>query len=119
MQKVSLFAPAADFEFYSAGQTIFNQGDTGEVMYVVQEGEVDIVINGRVIETVAAGGVVGELAMIDNSPRSATVIARTNTRLVAIDEKRFSFLVQYTPNFANHVMQIMSKRIRMMDGSLQ
>lgn len=115
MNKLKMFASSSEFEYFPAGQTVFNEGDPGDFMYVVQEGEVDIVINGRVIETVAAGGVVGELAMIDNSPRSATVVARTNVRLVAIDEKRFSFLVQYTPNFANHVMQVMSQRIRIMD----
>lgn len=115
MQKLNLFAPSSEFEYFPAGEVVFSEGDPGSVMFVIQEGEVDIVLHGRVIETVRAGGVVGELAMIDNSPRSATVVARTNTRLVAIDEKRFAFLVQYTPNFANHVMQIMSQRIRMMD----
>jgi CRP/FNR family transcriptional regulator, cyclic AMP receptor protein len=115
MQRLNLFAPTSDFEYFPAGEVVFSEGDPGDVMYVVQEGEVDILLGGRVIETVRAGGVVGELAMIDNSPRSATVVARSNSRLVPIDEKRFAFLVQYTPNFANHVMQIMSERIRMMD----
>lgn len=118
MNRLNLFASSTDYETFSAGEVIFNEGDPGDVMYVVQEGEVDIVLNGRVIETVSAGGVVGELAMIDNSPRSATVVARTDARLVPIDEKRFAFLVQYTPNFANHVMQVMSERLRVMDTIL-
>ena len=78
MSKVNLFASSSEFIPFDAGQTVFQVGDPGELMYVVQEGELDILVAGRVVETVGEGGVVGEMAIIDNIPRSATVIARTN-----------------------------------------
>jgi CRP/FNR family transcriptional regulator, cyclic AMP receptor protein len=115
MRKVNLFAHSSETVGYDAGQTIFETGDPGDFMYVVQEGELDILIGGRVVETVGEGGVVGELAVIDNIPRSATVVARTAAKVVPIDKKRFLFLLQNTPNFASQVMQIMAERLRAMD----
>jgi CRP/FNR family transcriptional regulator, cyclic AMP receptor protein len=115
MRKVNLFAHSSETVSYDAGQTIFETGDPGDFMYVVQEGELDILIGGRVVETVGEGGVVGELAVIDNIPRSATVVARTAAKVVPIDKKRFLFLLQNTPNFASQVMQIMAERLRAMD----
>jgi CRP/FNR family cyclic AMP-dependent transcriptional regulator len=69
---------ADDFEAFSAGQHIFTVGQPGDVMYVVKEGEVDIVINGKVVDTVGPGGLLGEMALIDKRPRSATAIAKTD-----------------------------------------
>ena len=84
-------------------------------MYTVIEGEVEIIINDTVIETVEPGGILGELALIDNKPRSATAIAKTNCKLVPIDEKRFTFLIQQTPYFSIQVMRIMADRLRSMN----
>ncbi|HEU5100134.1 MAG TPA: Crp/Fnr family transcriptional regulator [Roseiflexaceae bacterium] len=58
------------------------------------------------------GGIVGEMALIDDRPRSATAVAATDCRLVPIDERRFTFLVQQTPMFALAVMRVMAERLR-------
>jgi CRP-like cAMP-binding protein len=58
------------------------------------------------------------MALIDNSPRSASAVARTPCRLVALNRKRFIFMVQQTPNFSIHVMKVMAERLRRMDGLL-
>ena len=97
---------------FAAGETIFNAGDEGHVMYVVQSGEVDVVVQDQVIETIAAGGIFGEMALIDRAPRSASVIARTDCRLVPLDEARFMQHVHRTPFFAIQVMRIMTERLR-------
>lgn len=119
MRKVNLFAHSTEFVSFSARQKVFEVGDPGDLMYVVQEGELEIVIGDRVVEIVTEGGVVGELAVIDNIPRSATVLARTDAKLVPIDKKRFLFLLQNTPNFASQVMQIMAERLRAMDTEVK
>jgi len=75
-------------------------------MYIVREGEVDILLHDTVIETIEPGGILGELALIDNRPRAAT----------AIDENRFEYMVQETPHFAIHVMEVMAERLRYMDA---
>lgn len=110
---ISLFNHADNLQAFKAGETIFEDGQAGHVMYQVVEGEVDISVNGRVIETVGPEGIVGEMALIDpGKPRSAKVIARTDCKLAAIDEKRFQFLVQQTPFFSIQVMRIMADRLR-------
>jgi len=115
---ISLFRNATDFESFPAGQVIFQEGQSGDVMYAVTEGEVDIRIHDKVIETVGPGGILGEMALIDTKPRSATAIARTDCKLVPINEKRFAFLVQQTPHFAVQVMRVMADRLRRMDAQV-
>lgn len=103
---------------YLATQRIFREGEYGNTMYVVTEGEVELSIKGRVFETVEQGGIFGELALVDNRPRSATATAKTNSRIVPIDEYRFKYLVQETPYFALKVMSIMAERLRNMNRYL-
>jgi CRP-like cAMP-binding protein len=112
MTKIDLFRNAKDLASFTAGQTIFKEGDWGDTMYVVRDGEVDVLIHDKLIDTVGPGDIVGEMAIIDSRPRSATAVAKTDCQLVPIDQKRFSFLVQGTPYFAIQVMQIMADRLR-------
>jgi CRP/FNR family transcriptional regulator, cyclic AMP receptor protein len=55
---------------------------------------------------------IGEMALIDNSPRTANAVAKTPSRLAEIDRRRFDFLVQQHPNFARHVMKTLADRLR-------
>ncbi len=81
-------------------------------MYVVRDGEVEIVTGDNVVDTIVSGEIFGEMALIDTSPRSATARARTNCSLIPVDQRRFTFLVQQTPFFSIHVMKILANRIR-------
>jgi len=109
---IEIFKFEKNVDYYAAGELIFEAGDPGHVMYVVQEGEVEVLANGTVIDTVTVGGIFGEMALIDRSPRSASVIARTDCRVVPIDEARFMQHVHRTPFFALQVMRIMVDRLR-------
>jgi len=113
---IDLFRNSKDFESFSAGQTIFQEGQPGEAMYVVIEGEVDIVVRGKVINVIGPGELLGEMALIDTKPRSATALAKTDCKLVPINERRFAFLIQQTPHFALQVMRVMADRLRRMDA---
>jgi len=113
---VSVFRFADDFEAFSAGQNIFTAGEPGEMMYVVKEGEVEVIVNGKVVDTVGPGGILGEMALIDKQPRSATATAKTDCKLVSVNEQRFQRLVQQTPHFAIQVMRVMAQRLRQMDA---
>ena len=99
-------------EPYTAGQVVFYKGDPGDKMYVVVEGEVDIVSDDKVIATLGEGEVFGEMALIDGKPRSASVVARTDCLVVPVDEDRFLFLVQHTPYFALELMRVLVERMR-------
>ena len=115
MLSTRLFEHASDAKPVAAGTTIFNAGDERDYMYAVLDGQVDIVVNGRVVETVESGGIFGEMALISKDQRTATAVARTDATVVEVDERRFLFLIQQTPNFALHVMRVLSERLRRMD----
>ena len=97
---------------FAAGATVVKAGEPGETMYIVTEGEVDILDGSTILETAGAGSIVGELALIDDGPRSATVVAKTDCRLVSLDRKRFQYMVQETPFFALAVMKVLADRLR-------
>jgi CRP/FNR family transcriptional regulator, cyclic AMP receptor protein len=115
---LSMFANDLDAQAYPAGHRFFSAGDHGEIMYVVTEGEIEIVLRGKVLETVIAGGIFGELALIDHRDRSADVTAKTDVKISAIDQKRFLYLVRNHPFFALEVMKIMADRLRKFDDLL-
>ncbi len=116
MTTINLFDHEKDFVIIPAGQVIFEKGGIADHMYAIIDGEVEISIDGKLFDTTSAGGIVGEMALISSSPRSATAIAKTECKLVTVDQKRFNFLVQQTPNFAINVMRIMVERIRKLDA---
>jgi CRP/FNR family cyclic AMP-dependent transcriptional regulator len=97
---------------FEAGQVVFEEGQPGNEMYVVQSGSVELRAGQRLLETVGAGGVLGELALVDQEPRSASAVAVETSRLVAIDREHFMLLVKKVPGFALEVMRIMSRRLR-------
>lgn len=97
---------------FTAGQTIFEIGDEGREMYVVLDGQVDVVVDNQVLETIEPGGIFGELALLNSTPRSASIIARSDCRVLPINEQRFYSLVQEFPFFSLHVMNIMAERLR-------
>jgi len=113
---IDLFKNSKDFVTIPAGQTIFQKGDVADYMYAILDGEVEIFIDGKLLDTTGVGGIVGEMALIDASPRRGTAIAKTECKLVPVDQKRFTFLVQQTPQFSINVMKIMIERIRRLDA---
>jgi CRP-like cAMP-binding protein len=115
---LSIFATDHDVQHHPAGQRIVAAGEHGDIMYVVTGGEVEIMLRGKVLETVHSGGIFGELALIDHRERSADVIAKTDVTVSAIDQKRFLYLVRNHPFFALEVMKIMADRLRKFDDLL-
>jgi len=108
-----------DVRSFPTGAVIFKEGDPPDFMYGVVDGTVNIVVGDRVIETAEPGTLFGEMALIDKKPRSAHAVAATSCRLACIDERRFLFLAQQTPNFALHVMRTLADRLRVRSGALR
>jgi CRP/FNR family cyclic AMP-dependent transcriptional regulator len=117
-QKIHLFDKDQFAEPRPAGDVIFRAGDPGDKMYAVIDGSVDIIIHDKTVETVEAGGVLGEMALIEDKPRVATAVVKTDAKLVGVDRKRFTFLVQQNPFFALQLMSVMADRLRRMDEKL-
>jgi len=119
MKMINLARGEIDFKFFSPGEIVFEIGQPGDVMYIVTEGEVDVLVCGKVVCSIAGpGGVLGEMALIDKEPRSATAVARTACKLLPVDQKKFAVLVQQTPSFAIEIMQTMAERLRHMNATL-
>jgi CRP-like cAMP-binding protein len=112
MTEIHIFKSSPDAVDVVAGDILFSEGDPGDVMFAVIDGEVELTHQGRVIEEVTAGGILGEMALVDTGPRSATATARTAGRVVPVDQKRFTFLVHEHPTFALLVMRVMAHRLR-------
>jgi len=111
---IGIFKHSPDFKTVKPGEIVFREGDPGDLMYVILSGEIEITFRGKTVETLKEGQIFGELALVDDRPRSATATAKSDARIVPVDEKRFTFLVEETPYFAVQVMRIMAARIRMM-----
>lgn len=107
-----LFANNPDIVRIAAGQPLFSAGEDGHRMFVLTAGQAEVIVNNRVVETLQHGNIVGEMGLVSPGPRSASVIALSDCEFVAIDEKRFLYLVQQTPYFATQVMRVMAERLR-------
>jgi CRP-like cAMP-binding protein len=115
---LELFRDDPDFRILAAGSVVFEQGDPGDAMYVVLEGEVEVYVGTTKVETLAAGDIFGEMALIDRAPRAARAVAKTRCKLVSIPELRFVHLVQRTPQFSLHIMKVLADRLRKLNRLL-
>ena len=113
-----LFQHAENTREYEPGEIIFAEGGRGDCMYALLEGEVAINIKGFDVWQLKPGELFGEMALIEDKPRSATAIARTAARVALIDERRFLFMVHQTPYFALQMMRLMASRLRAMDDTI-
>ena len=116
---ITLFNSDQNYKAFKAGEIIFEMGDSADFMYVVTEGFVEILKNDEVFDRTEVGDIVGEMALIDDSPRSATARAGSNCKLVPVDSDRFIKLIAATPYFALQVMAIMAERQRRRLDELQ
>ena len=117
MNPADLFRKEADTLQIAPGDFLFKEGDKRDVMYVILEGEMEIRLGSYVVETAVPGALIGEMALIDDSPRAANAVAKTACKLAAVDRRRFHFLVQQHPHFATHVTKELADRIRHMNAA--
>ncbi|HSA90868.1 MAG TPA: cyclic nucleotide-binding domain-containing protein [Burkholderiales bacterium] len=97
---------------YDRGKVIMVAGQTGALMYVVLEGQVAISIRDAVVERIGPGGVFGEMALVDQSPRSASAVAETDCALLAVNRTVFLKLVKSEPMFGISLLSSMAERVR-------
>ena len=115
MNPADLFSHETNTTNLAPGDTLFRAGEPGDAMFVLLEGAMDVVVGEQVVERSTRGAILGEMALIDQSPRGASVVAREACRLVKIDQRRFMYLIQQNPFFATHVMKVLADRLRHMN----
>lgn len=107
-----LFNDPSALKSVSAGTVLFKCGDPGDYMYIIKSGEIDIEINGEIVETAGPESIVGEMALLDEAPRLGTATVKTDAVVLPISQSQFIFMLEETPFFAIEVMRIMSARLR-------
>jgi CRP-like cAMP-binding protein len=100
---------------FSAGETIFNEGEEANEVFVIVSGTVEFFLKGVRIGEENEGGLVGEMALINETVRSATAVAKSECVLDTIDRDQFLALIKQSPDFALHVMRVMADRLRLIN----
>ncbi len=107
---------------YREGEIIVRQGDEGNCMFVVQDGQVEVVMAGdgreKRLAVLGQGEFFGEMAIFDKKPRSATVRALSNARVLSVDKRNFLTRIHEDPSIAFRLVQTMSRRIRDLNEEL-
>ena len=112
MNLLEVFKDSEDVVEYPARTVLITEGDAGNHMYVVMQGEVDITLKHRYLATASPGDIIGEMALINSTVRSATATAKTDCRLVLIDQSSFKSLLRYVPDFSLHIMNVLTDRLQ-------
>lgn len=106
-----------------SGTVIFNEGETGNEMFIIHEGRVRISKKVRSIETTLAelgkGDFFGEMAILERGPRSATAVALTDLKVLVLDEKTFELLLKSNPEVPLRMMKKMAERLRSADNRIE
>jgi len=101
---------------YEPGEVIVRQGDEGDCMFVIQDGEVEILVeeNGSeaLLRVAGRNEILGEMAIFEHQPRSATVRARSKARVLTLDKRNFLRRINEDPSLAFQMVEIMSRRVR-------
>lgn len=97
----------------SQGENIFIEGENGNLMYGIIEGQVEFLVEDKIVETLTKGDIFGIGALVHKDQiRASTARAKTDCIVAEIDQERFMFLVQQTPMFALLALQSYSDRLR-------
>lgn len=94
---------------------MFRELDPADYMYVVLSGEIEVSLRGEPLGAELEGGVVGEMAMINDSSRSATATTLSKVKAARIDRDQFRDIIQQNPDFALHIMSVIANRLRVAD----
>ena len=96
------------------GKVLTRQGDTGREFFVLMEGQVEVVRDGEVLGTSSAGDFIGEISILEDMPRTATVTAKTPVRLFVLTAQSFRSFVEQQPDVENKVLRTLARRLAAM-----
>lgn len=119
MDVIAYFQGARNIATVPNGLVLFREGEAGTNMYVLMSGLAEVSVGGEVLELARPGALLGEMALVNSSVRSATVITRADCGVISIDRVQFDMLVRESPEFARHVMAVMADRLRSMNERLR
>jgi CRP-like cAMP-binding protein len=113
VETIKILQNNSHIQSFRAGEIIFQQGTEGKVMYGIIDGEVEMLVNDKIVETIKQGDVFGQGALVHRDHlRTSTARAKTDCQIALLDQEHFLFAVQETPLFALEVMRSYSDRLR-------
>lgn len=112
---LEMFRNWEDVVEYHAKTVIFSERDAADVMYVVLAGEIELTLHGEPLGAESEGGIVGEMAMINSAPRSATATALSKVKLARVTREQFRKFVSENTEFSLLVMAVLANRLRAVD----
>jgi len=98
-----------------SGVELTREGEPGDEFFVVAEGLADALIGGKKVGSIKPGSFFGEMALLDQGPRVATVTAKLPTRVLVLDAKGFARVVRDSPSVALKVMKTLAERLRALE----
>jgi len=112
MLMMELFGDWPDQVEFKKGEVIFQEMDPADFMYVITRGEVEVTLKGEPLGAELPGGIIGEMAMINDKRRSATAVAIQPSKLARINREQFREMIVKSPDCALHVMAVLANRLR-------
>ena len=109
-------AAAADELALPAGAVLMREGERGREFVVIVEGTVEVLKDGAPIRTMGPGDFAGEIALVANVPRTATVVATTPVRVLVLSDRAFARLIHETPSIASKVLAVLGERLYAQGG---
>ena len=104
--------PVLERQTFQAGEAVFKEGDAPRCAYLIQAGTIDIVVGDAVVDTLAPGEIFGEMALVDEQPRSASAVARDGCTLVTISKQDFDMRLQKADPLTRAMLKHFTKRLR-------
>ena len=111
-QEVSNIAQIAKEREFSADETIMNHGDNGDSMFIIISGSVKVHIDDKELTTLSKGDCIGEMALLDQEPRSASITTKEETTLLEIYGEDFYDLMASRMDIMQGIVKVLSRRIR-------
>ena len=115
-KELARLLPYVDEAELAAGHVLMEEGKPGREAFVIAEGEAEVALQGTVVTRLGPGEVIGEMALLDHSPRSATVTAATPMRVLVLDPVGFRSILR-TPEVATGLATGLAKRLRDLEGA--
>ncbi|HWL43920.1 MAG TPA: cyclic nucleotide-binding domain-containing protein [Ilumatobacter sp.] len=117
-KQLQLIAKSADEITVASGTVLVDQGQTGREAFLVLEGTVGIKRNGRKVATLGPGAIVGELALLDHGPRTATAVCESDATLLVVDRRNFLSIVESSHTLTSRLLEYLASRIRELDKTV-
>jgi ATP/ADP translocase/HEAT repeat protein len=118
-EDLAALARVAEVETFASGEDVFREGDMGDALFVIVRGRVGIVSGGEPLASFGPGEAIGEMAVLDETPRTATAVAQEDVEVLRIGSEEFYEILHEQVEIAEGVIRMLTRRLRAADATIQ